>query len=101
MGGILGADSFGTVVTFYFDESGTTTLNQYIPDIRALNSVIAKWFLRGLFFAGFVHTHDKHMPKLSWADVNYAQKIKKACHMEAVLMLVYIPETGTFHQYTV
>ena len=100
-GGILGADSFGTVVAFYFDATGTTTENQYTPDTATLNRVIAEWFQDGIAFAGFVHAHVKDIPKLWWADMDYARKIKAVCQMKSVLMLLYIPETETFYEYVI
>lgn len=101
MGGILGADSSGTVVTYHFDATGTTTATQYIPDTKALNCVILDWFQQEVYFVGFVHSHNKRMPQLSWADRNYAQTIKRGCHMDAVFMLLYILETNAFHAYLV
>ena len=101
MGGILGADPSGTVVAFHFDATGTTTENQYTPDTEELNHVIETWFVQGVHFAGFVHTHNKCMEKLSWADTNYALTLKKVCPMESVLMLLYIPETKTFFKYVI
>ena len=100
-GGILGADSSGAVVEFYFDNSGITEENLYIPDITTLNRVISEWFQNGVYFAGFVHAHPKENPRLSWADVDYAQRIKKICHMKSVLMMLYIPETDDFYEYIV
>lgn len=100
-GGILGADASATVTEFYFDATGITTANQYAPDVTALNRVIAEWFQSGIEFAGFVHAHVRDAPKLSWADMDYAQTVKKACQMESVLMLLYIPETETFYEYVV
>ncbi|MBR3569493.1 MAG: hypothetical protein IKN96_01660 [Oscillibacter sp.] len=86
---------------FYFDATGTTTENRYAPDVATLNRVIAEWFRNGIEFAGFVHAHTKDAPRLSWADTDYAQTVKKACQMESVLMLLYLPETETFHEYVV
>ena len=100
-GGILGADATGTVTKFYFDATGTTTENQYAPDVTTLNHVIAEWFHNGIEFAGFVHSHVKDAPKLSWADTDYAQTVKQACQMESVLMLLYLPETETFYEYVI
>ena len=100
-GGILGADATGTVTEFYFDATGTTTENQYAPDVTTLNHVIAEWFRNGIEFVGFVHSHVKDAPKLSWADTDYAQTVKKACQMESVLMLLYLPETETFYEYVI
>ena len=100
-GSILGADASGTVTEFYFDATGTTTENQYVPDVATLNRVIAEWFRNGIEFAGFVHAHTKDAPRLSWADTDYAQTVKRACQMESVLMLLYLPETETFYEYVV
>ena len=100
-GGILGADSSGAVVRFHFDAAGITMENLYAPDVTTLNRVISEWFQEGIYFAGFVHTHTKEATKLSWADTDYAQTVKKACQMESVLMLLYIPETETFYEYVV
>lgn len=101
MGGILGANSSGTVVAFYFDATGTTTENQYVPNTAVLNRVIEAWFPQGVYFAGFVHTHNKYKPKLSWVDMSYALTIKNACQMESVLMLLYVPETKAFYKYVI
>ena len=100
-GGILGADSSGTVVAFHFDATGTTAENQYTPDTVTLNRVIEEWFQDGITFAGFVHAHVRDATKLSWADMDYARKIKAVCQMKSVLMLLYIPETETFYEYVI
>lgn len=101
MGGILGMDQSETVVKFYFDATGTTAENSYIPDVKTLNRVIQDWFEMGIYFAGFVHSHVKEKTTLSWADVDYAKTIKNVCGIDCVLMMLYIPETGEFYEYTV
>ena len=101
MGGIRGADSSGTVSEFCPDTTGSTMANQYTPDCATLNRVIAQWFQRGIYFAGFVHSHPKEYTALSCADVEYARKIKAVNHMESVLMLLYIPETNRFYEYLI
>lgn len=100
-GGILGADSSGAVVAFHFDATGITSVNQYVPDVAALNRVIADWFQQGVAFAGFVHAHAGGASELSWADLEYAERIKSACQMESLLMLLYLPATGAFYEYVV
>ena len=101
MGGILGMDQSGKIVKFHFDATGTTAKNLYTPDVKTLNRVIQDWFEMGIYFAGFVHSHVRGKTRLSWADVNYAQTIKNVCGMDSVLMMLYIPETGEFYEYTV
>lgn len=99
MGGILGIDETNTVVKFQFDNTGRSTAHRYIPDVKILNRVIGEWYNSGIFFIGFVHSHAQGREQLSPCDIRYAEKIKTACNMTEILMLIYIPNKKSFHQY--
>ncbi len=100
MGGILGINinDRHTVTDFYFDSIGTTEKNCYTPDVETLNRVIAKWAENGIEFIGFVHSHPNSI-HLSRHDIEYANKIMRACNMPEIIMMIYIPETQELHQY--
>lgn len=99
MGGILGIDETNTVVKFQFDNTGRSTAHRYIPDVKILNRVIGEWYNSGIFFIDFVHSHAQGREQLSPCDIRYAEKIKTACNMTEILMLIYIPNKKSFHQY--
>lgn len=99
MGGILGIDETNTVVKFHFDSTGRSTAHRYIPDVKTLNRVIDEWYDSGIFFIGFVHSHAQARNQLSPCDIRYAEKIKTACGMTEILMLIYLPNKKSFHQY--
>lgn len=98
-GGILGVNGRRVVTKFYPDVTGTTTKNNYIPDVRKLNEIIRHWATEGIAFAGFVHTHPKGAERLSSCDVSYAKKIKETCALSEILMLLYLPDEEKFFQY--
>lgn len=99
MGGILGIDETNTVVKFQFDNTGRSIAHRYIPDVKTLNRVIGEWYNSGIFFIGFVHSHAQGREQLSPCDIRYAEKIKTACGMTEILMLIYLPDKKSFHQY--
>ena len=99
MGGILGVDEANNVVKFHFASTGRSTAHRYIPDAKTLNRVIGEWYNNGIFFIGFVHSHAQGREQLSPCDVRYAEKIKTACGMTEILMLIYLPNKKSFHQY--
>lgn len=101
MGGILGVDDSNTVVAFCFDKNGVTEKTTYFPDVKYLNQVIQDWYNKGIYFAGFAHSHPKTSINLSEPDLYYANKIKNLCGLSEILMLLYIPQTGCFYQYIV
>ena len=101
MGGILGADSEGNIIAYYYDEYGVSDETTYFPDVKSLNQVIRHWFEVGIYFVGFVHSHEIGKEKLSIPDRNYAEKIKEICQMRVVVMLLYIPKTKKFYDFLV
>ena len=98
-GGILGVRAGRVVSEFYHDSTGTTTERNYIPDIDSLNKVLRDWKRRGIEFVGFVHSHHADNKNLSNVDIKYAKKIKGYCGLSEILMLIYLPEDRTIHQY--
>lgn len=98
-GGILGVRENRIVTEFHHDIIGTTTARNYIPDIVGLNEVLRDWKRRGIDFVGFVHSHHADNKNLSNVDIKYAKKIKRYCGLNEILMLIYLPEDRTIHQY--
>lgn len=102
-GGILGVniDDENTVTEFYYDKTGKTEKNAYIPDIKVLNNIISEWAERKTEFVGFVHSHPKNHYRLSIPDIEYANKIKKSCGIKQILMMIYLPENQELYQYVI
>ena len=102
-GGILGVNVHDeyTVTEFYYDSTGKTETNVYVPDIEVLNSIISGWAERNIKFIGFVHSHPKNHYKLSGPDIEYANRIKKSCEIDQILMMIYLPDSQELYQYVV
>ena len=98
-GGILGAREGRLVTEFHYDSTGTTTARNYIPDTDSLNVVLRDWKRRGIEFVGFVRSHASNKANLSKVDIKYANRIKIHCGLSEILMLIYLPEDRTIHQY--
>lgn len=98
-GGILGVRAGRLVTEFHHDSTGTTTERNYTPDTDSLNIVLRDWKRRGIEFAGFVHSHASNKANLSKVDIKYANRIKTHCGLSEILMLIYLPEDRTIHQY--
>lgn len=101
MGGILGSTTNKIITAYYHDITGSTTATNYTPDINALNCVIRQWYIRGIDFIGFVHSHSASKKNLSLVDIRYAEKIKRCCGLTEIFMLLFIPNDQSFHQYVI
>ncbi|WP_165067963.1 Mov34/MPN/PAD-1 family protein [Desulfovibrio sp. ZJ200] len=99
MGGILGINEQRIVTKYHFDSTGITTESRYTPDVEALNKVICEWAKAKIEFIGFVHSHPKSESRLSSGDITYARRIKEACMIPKILMVIYIPGENMLHQY--
>ncbi len=100
-GGILGVNSGSSIVEhFYFDESGGTTNITYTPDHAALNDLLRnKWAPLQIAFAGFVHSHPKHIKQPTAGDIVYAHAILDKMPSLSYLYLpivLTIPDSGSF-----
>ena len=101
MGGILGSNTNKIITDYHHDITGQTTARNYTPDINKLNNVILQWHLHGIEFIGFVHSHSAYKKTLSLVDIRYAEKIKRCCGLTEILMLLFIPNDQSFHQYII
>lgn len=74
-GGILGIKN-GILCRFFAD--GSTSSEEYRPNICVLNRVIAGWWQEGIAFAGIAHSHPNGVLQLSREDLSYAETIMAA-----------------------
>lgn len=88
LGGMLGfLEDQDFVIDFVFDKKAKVTCAEYNPDTRFLNSVInGKWKDKGIFLAGFVHSHPGNFNRLSGADIEYAAKICREFDLDHLFM---------------
>ena len=101
MGGILGCDENGNIIAYHFDDTGCSdNHNEYSPDTERLNEVIREWYDQGIYFAGFIHSHGIR-PRLTCGDLAYVDKIKEACGMEQLFMMIYVLAADKFYEYVV
>ena len=96
-GGIIGGKD-GVVTEFFFDGIGDS--NEYVPNIKKLNSVIQSWDDQSIDFLGVVHSH-RCKPELSFADVEYARSIVTNNGISEIIMLVYVLELKNIYAYKV
>ncbi len=62
---------------------------KYSPDVKYMNSFIAKWTEEGYYFMGILHVHFGGAKSLSQGDIKYIEKIMKA--MPHTIKKLYFP----------
>ncbi len=93
-GGILGRKN-GILCRFYAD--GSTSAEEYRPNVRVLDRVIADWWKEGIAFAGIAHSHPNGVVQLSREDLRYAETILAANpQMEALCFVVAAQRNGAW-----
>ena len=79
IGGILGAGPDGIITDFYFDRTGVSAPDRYIPDVATINTVLQHdWFPREKMMVGLVHSHANGNSVPSCGDINYGFQILQA-----------------------
>lgn len=73
-GGILGGHN-GIITIFYMDRGLPASIDQYIPDISCLNSVLSDWQDGGIEFYGMFHSHYPGIDELTVGDIVYINQI--------------------------
>ena len=88
LGGMLGFTiDQDTIDTYVFDGGARVNSVEYTPDIDYLQTIIeGEWKKAHVFLGGFVHSHPGDFNRLSYADVEYAQRIMEAFELEYLFM---------------
>ncbi len=88
LGGMLGFTlDQDTIDNFVFDEGARVNSVEYNPDIEYLQKIIdGEWEEKHIFLGGFVHSHPGDFNRLSYADVEYAQRIMNAFDLNYLFM---------------
>lgn len=88
LGGMLGFTLDQDVIdTYVFDAGAKVNSVEYNPNINYLNKIIEnEWEKEKIFLGGFVHSHPGNFNRLSYADVEYAQRIMEAFDMKYIFM---------------
>lgn len=72
-GGMMGVQG-DVVCAFYEDCNAHCTEISYMPDVATLNCIIESWSVRGISFAGIIHSHAQNK-QLSKEDIAFARCI--------------------------
>ena len=88
LGGMLGFSSDrDTIDSYVFDAGAKVNSTEYNPNIEYLQSVLdGEWEKKNISLGGFVHSHPGDFDRLSWADVEYAQRIMEAFELGHLFM---------------
>ena len=88
LGGMLGYSSDQSVIdSFVFDKDAKVNSVEYTPNTDFLNNVLNnEWASKGIYFAGFVHSHPGDYDVLSKADIEYAYKLIGAFDLDYVFV---------------
>lgn len=88
LGGMLGySKDFEKIDTFVFDKNANANYVEYSPNTNFLNSIIqGEWNEKDINLCGFVHSHPGSFQILSYADVEYAQRICQAFNIPHLFM---------------
>ena len=91
--------------TFVFDAKAKVGNAEYSPNTQYLMSVMDNdWVKKDIYLAGFVHSHPRDCNQLSFADIEYAQRIMKAFDMKYLFMPIVTSSyayKATFNPYIV
>ena len=92
LGGMLGwKDDPKYIDVFLFDKNASTNTDTYTPDVDFLNAVIEnEWDEKGIYLAGFVHSHPGNHGMLSQADINYGKKIIESFDMDFIVLPIVL-----------
>ena len=88
LGGMLGwRDDQDYIDTFVFDDKAKVGYAEYSPNTKYLMNVMDNdWVEKNIYLAGFVHSHPRDCNQLSYADIEYAQRIMRAFDMKYLFM---------------
>lgn len=88
LGGMLGyTENQDLIDTYIFDSGARVNSVEYSPNIDYLNGILEKdWEEKRIHFGGFVHSHPGDFNRLSYADVEYSQRIMEAFDMTYMFM---------------
>ena len=88
LGGMLGFTmDQDTIDTYVFDNGARVNSVEYNPNIEYLQTIIDnEWDKKHVFLGGFVHSHPGDFNKLSFDDVEYAQRIMSAFDLDYLFM---------------
>ena len=77
-GGVLGASTEGIISEYYFDTSGKSEDNAYLPDVNEINRVLESWHENDIHMVGIIHSHNANNPVPSCGDISYGIRILQA-----------------------
>lgn len=103
-GGVLGAKKGQPVTAFYFDATGCSSPDGYVPDVAAINAVLAdEWMPEGILMVGIVHSHAEDLSVPSCGDIGYGIRILEALDTvdEFYLPIITVGETVALHGYVI
>ena len=88
LGGMLGYTKQQDYIdTFVFDVNAHVDYAEYTPNVDYLNQVLEDdWYENEINLAGFVHSHPGDFNRLSYADIEYAQRIMNAFNIDSIFM---------------
>ena len=88
LGGMLGFTlDQDSIDTYVFDGGARVNSVEYNPNIEYLQRIIeGEWEKKHIFLGGFVHSHPGDFNRLSYADVEYAQRIMEAFELNYLFM---------------
>ncbi len=101
-GGVLGTCDGQEIVAFYFDATGTSTKESYIPDVEAINRVLKeRWAPAGLRMVGMIHSHGNAGGFPSCGDLYYCEQIMRCAEIEEFLLPIVTLDPFELHMYRV
>ena len=97
-GGILGGPPGGLITHYYFDATGISRPDGYIPDVEAVNRMLSEeWMPNGILMLGIVHSHSNGIDVPSCGDIAYGAQILAALDtVEEFYLPIVTVENGEF-----
>lgn len=97
-GGLIGSRRRLNRIDCFVPVSGAANAEQFVPDMEAVNGIIARWRADGICFCGFVHSHPTGGGFLSQEDCRAAESWVQAAGLP-FLFFGIVDGGGELHLY--
>ena len=99
-GGVLGGRKGETVCAFYFDRTGSSSPEEYVPDYLTINGVLDEWAADEIQMLGIIHSHKGNDSMPSCGDLYYCEQILLANEvLDEFLLPIALPDKRTIDLY--
>jgi len=92
IGGILGGHKNFVKECFFDVGLSSNGYDEYVPNVKLINSKIEEWSFNNISLIGLFHTHFSNGDELSISDISYINKIMESIRLDKLYFPIVIPK---------